>query len=189
MKCWLLTLALEEFRWPSSSALLPLPLIPASITSPSFLQWAPLLLHTAERFYSNINQVISFSWLVVFNGFSKHSKSDLSFFIISYRVLRHLAPDSFSNLIFCHVPISSSLPRQMALPYIPRTCQTYFCLSDWSCYSLFLECSFSDLYITTFSCYSGPNSNAISSKRCLLVILLNTVLFPNLYHIILFFSL
>lgn len=122
MKCWLLTLALKEFRWPSSSALLSLPLIPTAITSPLISSMAPLLLHIAERFYSNVNQVISFSWLVVFNGFSKHSKSDLSFLIISYRVLHHLAPDSFSNPIFCHISISSSLPRQVGLPYIPRTC-------------------------------------------------------------------
>lgn len=111
----------RELRWHSSSALLPLALIPPAITSPLISSMAPLLLRTAERF-SNRNQIISFSLLVFFNGFSKHSKSDLSFFIITYRVLRHLAPDSFSNLIFCHVPISSSLPRQAGLPQIPGTC-------------------------------------------------------------------
>lgn len=110
-----------ELRWHSSSALLPLALIPPAITSPLISSMAPLLLRTAERSSPNRNQIISFFLLVFFNGFSKHSKSDLSFFIITYRVLCHLASDSFSNLIFCPVPISSSLPRQAGLPQIPGT--------------------------------------------------------------------
>lgn len=84
--------------------------------------------------------------------------------------LAHLFPAKLDFLIFLeHAKLISVSVTGLAIP------------SSWNVLSLIF---ISPLFLVI---QAGLNSNAIFSERHLLVILLNIVLIPSLYHIILFF--
>ena len=114
---------------------------------------------------------------------SMHLKCNLHFFIIPYKILHHWAPDS-SDLICCHVSISSSPSRQAWLASIPGIPKAYSCLwnfgfavpSSWNSLSLIFF-SLPPTFFVFF--HSGLSSYAVSSERHSMVILLNIAIFPK----------